>query len=199
MTRIASRCMEGVPYCFLKVIRQSLRSYGSENRRIGSDLGKITRAAAAIKSLRFAVLFPSIFLVAFDLMNAFPGGSLALDFLCRAISCWHGSGNFSLKEDSSTKCLLKHSLYLVLPHGFGSPNNESYTNLHYSAVLRDLLILICALLLYGWIPECMNWISPCSGNTWNVPTINNFLCNMLGRQMTSLWASVVMQFDYHNS
>ena len=40
-----------------KVIRQISRSQGLKNRWFGSDLGKITWPSAAIKSLRFALLF----------------------------------------------------------------------------------------------------------------------------------------------
>ena len=59
-------------------------------------------------------------------------------------------------------------------------------------------MLICALLLHGWIPECMNWISLWCSNTWNVATINDFLCNALGRQISSLWASIIVQFGYRS-
>ena len=42
---------------FLKVIRQISRSHGLKNRRFESNLSKITRPVAAIKSLRFALFF----------------------------------------------------------------------------------------------------------------------------------------------
>ena len=47
---------------FFKVIRQISRSHGTKNRWFGSNLSKITRPVAAIKSLRFA-LFKVIHLI----------------------------------------------------------------------------------------------------------------------------------------
>ena len=44
-------------YCFFGVIHQISRSHGLKNRRFKSNLSKITRPVAAIKSLRFALLF----------------------------------------------------------------------------------------------------------------------------------------------
>ena len=53
---IVSRCMEeGHPYCFYELFIQILKSHGQKIRWYGSDLSKITRPVAAIKSLRFAL------------------------------------------------------------------------------------------------------------------------------------------------
>ena len=67
--------IEEVPYCFSRlyvklqghtakknvdfwgVVHQISRSHGLKNRRFESNLSKITRPVAAIKSLRFALLF----------------------------------------------------------------------------------------------------------------------------------------------
>ena len=47
--------IEEVPYCFFGVIHQISRLHGLKNRRF--ELSKIIRPVAAIKSLRFALLF----------------------------------------------------------------------------------------------------------------------------------------------
>ena len=53
---IVSRYMEeGHPYRFYEVFIQILKSHGQKIRWYGSDLSKITRPVAAIKSLRFAL------------------------------------------------------------------------------------------------------------------------------------------------
>ena len=115
-------------------------------------------------------------------MNAFPGGSLASVF-SRTISCWHGSGNCSLKMDSSTNMSVEtQSTYLMLWHDNESPNNVFYPNLYYGAELKDLLfMMICALLSFGWIPACMNWIFPWCSNTWHVPAIGHIILYYVGK------------------
>ena len=50
ITHIASRSMEEVPYCEIS------RSHWLKNRWFRSDLSKITRPVAAVKSLRIALL-----------------------------------------------------------------------------------------------------------------------------------------------
>ena len=56
MKQKAWSSIEEVPYCFFGVIHQISRSHGLINRRFESNFSKITRAVAAIKSLRFALL-----------------------------------------------------------------------------------------------------------------------------------------------
>ena len=100
---------------FPKVIRQSSRSHGTKNRRFESDLGKITRPVAAVKSLRFAVLFSSLSCSLSDWWMGGGGGGgggyLASDILVGLFVVWHGSGNFCFKEDSSMKISVEaHSI-----------------------------------------------------------------------------------------
>ena len=56
MMQKALSSIEEVPYCFFLVIHQISRSDGLKNQRFESNLSKITRPVAAIKSLRFALL-----------------------------------------------------------------------------------------------------------------------------------------------
>ena len=55
MMQKAWSSIEEVPYCFLGVIHQISRSQGLINRWFESNLSKITKPVAAIKSLRFAL------------------------------------------------------------------------------------------------------------------------------------------------
>ena len=55
MMQKAQSSIEEVPYCFFGVIHQISRSHGLKKRWFESNLSKITRRFAAIKSFRFAL------------------------------------------------------------------------------------------------------------------------------------------------
>ena len=75
----------------------------TENRRFGSDLGTITRPVAAIKFLSFGVLFWSLSCSLSNWRMHFLWVLWRRTFSGRAISCWYGSENVSLKVVSSAK------------------------------------------------------------------------------------------------
>ena len=63
-------------------------SHGPKNRRFGSDLGQIvTLGRSRLSNPSDLSYYFVIILFALELMNAFPGGSLASDIFGRAISC----------------------------------------------------------------------------------------------------------------
>ena len=96
MTHITSWGMEEVSWVFFLGHPSNLEVTWAEKSMIGSDLSKITRPVAAVRSLRFALFLLILYLIIFPYVDM-----LHLTF-------------YSSKTQYNGKCLLKLSLGLYV-------------------------------------------------------------------------------------